>query len=333
MFLLSKNHRSVCHLTILASDILMIYNLLEAIITQILLISFGCVESNPGPDNSKINFGVWNLDSLLARDGHKINVIEGLQSLYSFDLFGVVESYLSPAITNEEIAIHGFAPIPFRADSKAPNDRMRGGVCLYYKENLPIINRDDLVNMDETIVAEIKTRNKKVFFILSYRSPSNNTSPEVDDYCSKLQGIIDKINNEKPTVIILTGDFNARSPLFCDQESQENTPGRKISDFMLLNRMEQLINEPTHFPRDDIETCIDLILTDQPNLFVHSGVIQSPDPRCKHQIINGKINFSIPCPHPIRGSCGVIREPILVVLGLICVQSAGTTIFAISLLI
>ena len=94
------------------------------------------------------------------------------------------------------------------------------GICLYYNEKLPIINRDDLVNMDETILAEIKTRNNKVFFILSYRSPSNNTSPEVDDYCSKLQGIIHKINNEKPTVIILKGDFNARSPLFCDQESQ-----------------------------------------------------------------------------------------------------------------
>ena len=60
--------------------------------------------------------------------------------MYSFDLFGIVESYLSPVITNEEIAIHGFAPIPFRADSKVPNDRMHGGVCLYYNENLPIIN-------------------------------------------------------------------------------------------------------------------------------------------------------------------------------------------------
>ena len=58
------------------------------------------------------------------------------------------------------------------------------------------------------------------------------------------------------------------------------------------------------------ETCIDLVLTDQPNFVVHSGVIQSPDPRCKHQIINGKINFTIPCPpHPIRGSFGVSIGP------------------------
>ena len=97
-------------------------------------------------------------------------------------------------------------------------------------------------------------------------------------------------------MVVLTGDFNARSPLFWDQEAEETLPGRKLSELMLLNRMDQIIDEPTHFPCDNIETCIDLILTDQPNYFVHSGVIQSPDPRCKHQIINGKINFAIPCP-------------------------------------
>ena len=69
---------------------------------------------------------------------------------------------------------------------------------------------------------------------------------------------------------------------------------------MLLNRKDQIIDEPTHFHRDNIETCIDLILTDQPNYFVHSGIIQSPDPRWKHQMINGKINFAIPCPPPYK---------------------------------
>ena len=69
---------------------------------------------------------------------------------------------------------------------------------------------------------------------------------------------------------------------------------------MLFNQMDQIINEPTHFPRENIETCIDLILTNQPNLFVHSGVIQSPDLNCKHQIIHGTLNFSIPCPPPYK---------------------------------
>ena len=65
---------------------------------------------------------------------------------------------------------------------KDPAGRLRGGVCLYYNENMPIINRKDLVNIDETIVTEIKMKNKKVFFILSYRSPSHNSAAVVDDY-------------------------------------------------------------------------------------------------------------------------------------------------------
>ena len=115
-----------------------------------------------------------------------------------------------------------------------------------------------------------------------------------------MQVLFDDINKEKPSAIILTGDFNARSPLFWQEEILENSLGKRLSDLMLFNQMDQIINEPTHFPRENIETCIDLILTNQPNLFVHSGVIQSPDLNCKHQIIHGTLNFSIPCPPPYK---------------------------------
>ena len=64
----------------------MVYKLLAAMVTQIFLVHFGCVETNPGPDTSNICFGVWNLDSLLAHDKHKINVIEGLSTIHRFDI-------------------------------------------------------------------------------------------------------------------------------------------------------------------------------------------------------------------------------------------------------
>ena len=109
----------------------------------------------------------------LARDKHKINIIEGLNTIPRFDLFGVVESYLSPNITDDQLGIHGFAPTPFCTDSKDPTGRLRGGVCLYYNENMPIINREDLVNIDDTIVTEIKMKNKKVFlFYLTAPHPT-----------------------------------------------------------------------------------------------------------------------------------------------------------------
>ena len=216
-----------------------------------------------------------------------------------FDIFGVVESYLTPEINDDQLEIHGFSPIPFRADSSNIG-RPHGGVCLYYNVNLPITNRSNMTDIEETIVAEIKLKRKKIFFILSYHSPNKNSAIEEETYCNKMQALFDNINKEKPSAIILTGDFNARSPLFWREETIENSFGKKLSNFMLFNQMDQIIQEPTHFPRENIETCIDLILTDQPNLFVHSSVIQSPDSNCKHHIINGTINFSIPCPPPYK---------------------------------
>ena len=133
-----------------------------------LLVVSGCVETNPGPD-SKINFGVWNLDSLLTRDKHKVSLIEGINSVNKFDLFGVVESYLTTEINDDQLEIHGFSPIPFRADS-TDLGRPRGGVCLYYNENLPIVNRTNMTDIGETIVAEIKLKRKKfsLFFHIDH---------------------------------------------------------------------------------------------------------------------------------------------------------------------
>ena len=38
----------------------------------------------------------------------------------------------------------------------------KGGVCIYFKETLPIIHRKDLESMHETVVTEIILRRKKI---------------------------------------------------------------------------------------------------------------------------------------------------------------------------
>ena len=91
------------------------------------------------------------------------SVIEGLNSNYNFDVFGIVESYLNKDILDNQIKIKGFSPAPYRADSPASN-RPKGGVCLYYNENLPIKNRADLVCLEETILAEKNLDGKKILF-------------------------------------------------------------------------------------------------------------------------------------------------------------------------
>ena len=265
------------------------------------LILCGDIELNPGPDKNghlggKINFGFWNLNSIIAREGCKLNHIEALQSCNQYDLFGVCETWLNDKIDNKSIEIHGFAPEPLRADSPLANIHPRGGVCLYYKENLPIIQRHDLQVLSECIISEIKLKNnRKMFFALFYRSPSQ-TSPEEIDFMKKLDNIIALMNAEKPSLITLCGDFNARSPLLWSGDSIENSSGKLLVDFCISNCFEQLIDQPTHLPNENTETCIDLLLTNNSSSIVDSGVIPSPDPACKHQIVGGKINLHVPPP-------------------------------------
>ena len=55
-----------------------------------------------------------------------------------------------------------------------------------------------------------------------------------------------------------------------------------------------MISEPTHFREDCQPSCIDLIVCDQLNLVINSGVRSYLDETCKHQIICCKL--SIKCP-------------------------------------
>ena len=85
----------------------------------------------------------------------------------------------------------------------------------------PYKNRNDLA--DETIVAEIRLKsNKKVFLVLTYRTPSKSSVIEIDNFCNSMSQIIDKMNEENPMSIILMGDFNGRSPVFWEHETVEN---------------------------------------------------------------------------------------------------------------
>ena len=114
-------------------------------------------------------------------------------------------------ITKEDIFLNSFSPDPIRVDKQA-NVR-NGGVCLYFKESLPIIERCDLQLIPETIVAEIRLNRKKIFFILSYCYPDRPIA-EFEEYVKSLENICELIKKENPVATVLSGDFNARSPFF-----------------------------------------------------------------------------------------------------------------------
>ena len=68
----------------------------------------------------------------------------------------------------------------------------------------------------------------------------------------------------------------------------------------MSNSLEQLISEPTHIRDDGSQSCIDLICTDQPLMFMETGVLPSLDSHSKHNIIHGTLSINIPRPPPYK---------------------------------
>ena len=106
------------------------------------------------------------------------------------------------------------------------------------------------------------------------------------------------IKSCKPHCIVITGDFNCRTKQWWpgDVEIQKRSAP---DEFIESTNLSQLIDEPTNI-RTTAMSCIDLTITDQPNLFVDFGVHSSLYDQCQHQIINGKLNISVPPPPPYK---------------------------------
>ena len=181
-----------------------------------------------------------------------------------------------------------------RADH--PNNIKRGGVCIYYKDSLPVWVIS-LPYLKETLLLEINDNNKKMIVSVIYRSPSQNNR-ELDSFLLNFEQLLSDISTRKPTMPIITGNFNARSSFWWSDDINTlegipwylRIPWKVSSNLYSLtssNGFSQLINEPTHVKQTV------LVFTDQPNLSVNSGVHASLHSNCHHQIVHTSFNLNI----------------------------------------
>ena len=170
----------------------------------------GDIESNPGPynkNNQCLSVCHWNLNGIATLDFIKLSMLEAYNALHNYDLICISESFLDSSYSSNshELKLQGYELI--RADH--PNDTKRGGVCIYYKDHLPIKQRNDISTLDECIVVEIKNKKQKCFVTCLYRSPSQ--SNEVfSNFCSDIEETLSNLNLESPFCSVVLGDFNAR---------------------------------------------------------------------------------------------------------------------------
>ena len=173
-----------------------------------------------------------------------------------------------------------------------PANSRNGGVGLFYKNSLPVVIRKDL-SFDESIVVELKFGRKKIFFTVLYRSlSSNHTSPEFQDFLSNFENLYLNIKTENPLAMFFTGDFNAHSQ-FWWPGGDTTLEGAQIEDLFTKLGLSQFISEPTNFEPHKNPSCIDLVVTDQPNIILDCGTRVSLDSYCHHQIIHCKDTSTI----------------------------------------
>ena len=127
-----------------------------------------------------------------------------------------------------------------RADH--PNNIKRGGVCIYYKESLPV-RVISVSYFNEALLLQMSYNNKKVMVSVIYRSPSQ-TNDEFDTFLSNFQMLLNDINNRKPSLSV-TGDFNSRCSSWWSNDIN-TTEGLKLLSLTSSNGFSQLIHEPTH---------------------------------------------------------------------------------------
>ena len=130
-----------------------------------------------------------------------------------------------------------------------------------------------------------------------YRPPSQNNN-EFEVFLFNMEKLFSDINKRKPSLSVITGDFNARSSCWWCKD-MNTTERANLYSLTSLNGFSQLINEPTHIQANS-SSCIESILTDQPNLSMNSGVHSSLHPNCHHHIVHSRFNLNIYYPPPYQ---------------------------------
>ena len=174
-----------------------------------LLLLYFCsdIEINPGPKWSSLNFCHWYLNDVAAHEFLKVLLLQGYTTEHNFNIICLSETFLNSSLDSKDdrLKIEGYNLI--RSDH--PSASKKGGVCVYYKEHIPLVRRDDLCILSNCLVTKICLENEKCFLTCLYQLPSQ-TQHEFENFCTNLDTLMDHLNTELPICSVITGDLNAR---------------------------------------------------------------------------------------------------------------------------
>ena len=140
----------------------------------LLFIQHGDIEINPGPQKKQPKYFScchWNVNSLLAHN--KISLLTAYNTIHQYDVICISETFLDSSVPLDDhnLPIQGYSLI--RIDH--PDNVKKGGVCLYFKENLILKVNDDSF-IAQCIIFEITLQNQKGYVAVTYQSPSQSST-------------------------------------------------------------------------------------------------------------------------------------------------------------
>ena len=141
----------------------------------------GDIKLNQGPKTSSFKcFSIchWNLNSITSHDFLKVKLLTAYNVMHKFDIICISESYLNSDTSSNDDNLNILGYNMSRADH--PSGNQRGGVCIYYKESLPI-KMLNINYLQECICFDLKIGSKLCTIVSLYRSPSQSAN-EFDNF-------------------------------------------------------------------------------------------------------------------------------------------------------
>lgn len=188
-----------------------------------------------------------------------INEVRISMANQHLDLMAFNETRLDSIISNNEVKIQGYDVV------RKDRSRKGGGVCIYLRNSINYLNRNDLVPVDlEAVCLEIIKPNSRPFVVVAVYRPPDSSS----DFFEYFENLVKVIDNEDKELFIL-GDLN------CDLlKATPDQPTKKLLSLLELYQLSQLIKEPTRITRTS-STLLDHFVTSNPEKITISGVVHT----------------------------------------------------------
>ena len=113
-----------------------------------------------------MTFCHWNLNGVAAHKFIKVSLLQGYSTERNFDIICLSETFLNSSLDSSDgwLKIEGYNLI--RSDHLSSSKKE--GVCVYYKEHIPLVKRDDLCTLSDCLFTKIRFENETCFLTCLY---------------------------------------------------------------------------------------------------------------------------------------------------------------------